>query len=140
MSLETKGQFILPEQDLEKGRFILLEQDLATGEIIRTKPLSPNEKVVLGESGEYKIEVEVRKGEAAVLVSSKKDGSFARHRWGPPDTFTRSDDYPLNHGASFNSEKQRLSLVVADEAGRKMERTILWEKTEEGEDAGITRG
>lgn len=110
------------------GRFVFSEEDL-TAKTTTEEKLDPGRKVVLGEDGECRIDVEVGEGEAKVLISDP-DG-FVCHRWIPGREFSRSLEVPLNHGASMDPENKSLSLE-REEGGKRIRRTIRWEEQKGG--------
>lgn len=116
MNIERKGQFIFSEENLTEG---------TTTE----RELHPEDRVILAEDEECKIEVKVKENRA--IVSIIEQGSHSvHHRWNPREgEFTRSSIAPLNHGASFNPEKQSLSVEFREE-DKKVRRTVYWRKTD----------
>lgn len=107
-----------------KGQFIFCEEDLKNGTTTE-KELCPEDRVVLVDGKECKIEIKIRESEATVSIFNP-NGSFVCHHWNPPQgTFSRSSRASLNHGVFLDLEKRSLRIEFTEE-NRKIKRTVLW--------------
>jgi len=111
-----------------KGKFIFSEENFAEGTVTE-RELHPEDRVVLANGRECKIEVEVKENGAIVSII-ERGSHFVHHRWSPREgEFTRSSVAPLNHGASFNPKEQSLSVEFRQE-DKKIRRTVYWRGTD----------